>query len=118
MIRSVVLLWALSSSFAFIPSSTKTCPPGRLVGLAMEAVSKQQDEVASAAIFANLPKIVAAGMLAFSTAFGPLPSLDTSNHHPMIPMANAIESKVIGELKGSGLVFKVSTRKNLQHLVA
>lgn len=59
----------------------------------------------------TLPKFMAAGMIALATVFGPLPMSDT--HYPAIPVANAAESRVLGELKGSGLVFKV--RRTVQY---
>ena len=66
---------------------------------------------------AVLPRIMAAAMISFSTLFGSLPTMDNSilqhHHDSVVPtpsgvlVANAAESKVLGELKGSGLVFKV-----------
>jgi len=50
-----------------------------------------------------MPKFVAAGMIAASALLGPINLSDT---HPIIPVASAAESRIIGELKGSGLVFK------------
>lgn len=52
-----------------------------------------------------LPKFLAGGMIAASALLGPI-NLN-ENHQPIVPVASAFDSRVIGELKGSGLVFKV-----------
>lgn len=79
--------------------------------LFVQPENKNDDEVPSSTAntaLDNLPKFMAMGMIALSTMFGPIQGLDSSNvMHPTVPVANAIESRIIGELKGSGLVFKV-----------
>ena len=53
-----------------------------------------------------LPKFMTAGIIAASALLGPI-NMNTEILHPVVPVASAVESRVVGELKGSGLVFKV-----------
>jgi catabolite regulation protein CreA len=58
----------------------------------------------------SLPSVMVSATLLLGTMFAPSTIVDNKNHYHQflswIPPANAAESKVVGSLKGSGLVFK------------
>lgn len=54
---------------------------------------------------AAIPKFLAIGMIGLSALFGPI-DMGGGDIYPNIPAASAAESRIVGELKGSGLVFK------------
>ena len=105
--RSVCLLLGalpLASSFAPLTPTRVTSP------IATTGSSTQLMAFPEIKHGETIPKFVATGMIALSTVFGPLQMADSSSssiYHPAIPVANAAESRILGELKGSGLVFKV-----------
>ena len=88
------LLLCLGATAAFAPISTPS--RGRDASTLLQMKPNHQDALA---------KCMTAGMIAASAMLGPI-NLD-QDHRPVVPVASAVESRVIGELKGSGLVFKV-----------
>lgn len=94
LIQGLFLCGTLAVSTAFAPVAQR---PAVVSALASQSSSSDNWDKA-------LPKFVAAGMIAASALLGPINLSD--NHHPIVPVASAAESRIIGELKGSGLVFK------------
>ena len=110
---SLVASIAVASSFApWQPAVTTNNRGGRhnsaLIALAAlkdngqtEVVALRSQKNAAKNVFSN---VLAAGLIALSTLTAPLTMVDM---HPTFSVANA-ESRVIGEIQGSGIVFKVS----------
>lgn len=95
LVQGLLLVGTVAVSKAFVPIAQR---PVAVSALASQTTSTDKNSWDKA-----FPKFVAAGMIAASALFGPI---NLSDDHPVVPIASAAESRIIGELKGSGLVFK------------
>lgn len=75
----------------------------------MDATTKINDNHQSP----QLPKWFSVGMMTLMAVLGPTLSVNSNNLPSLtVPVASADSSRVVGELKGSGLVFKVRVTRN------
>lgn len=95
LVPGLFLFGTVAVSTAFAPVAQR---PVGVSPLAGQTSSTDNDSWGRA-----FPKFVAAGMIAASALFGPI---NFGDNQLAIPVASAAESRIIGELKGSGLVFK------------
>jgi hypothetical protein len=113
-------LGALTGTLSFTPrafplsTTSRVESSSKTTSLSVNLHGDHEDRPAAVTPVAN--SMVMGMMLAFATLLGPINL--PGNNNLAVPVASAAESRIIGELKGSGLVFKVRRIDLAWHVMA